>query len=78
MCLAIPAKVKDIKDEIAIVEIGNVEREAGIMLVPEVKIGDYVLLHAGYAIQIIDEEEAGKTMELFKQMDEFYSKEDLS
>jgi hydrogenase expression/formation protein HypC len=74
MCLAIPAKIIKIENEMAIVEIGNVQREASIMLLPEAGINDYVLLHAGFAIQKIDEEEAFKTMELFRQMDEFYSK----
>jgi hydrogenase expression/formation protein HypC len=74
MCLAIPAKIIKIEDETAIVEIGDVQREASIMLLPDSKINDYVLLHAGFAIQKIDEDEAFKTMELLRQMEEFYSK----
>jgi hydrogenase expression/formation protein HypC len=73
MCLAIPAKIIKIEDETAIVEIGDVQREASIMLLPDAQINDYILLHAGFAIQKIDEEEAFKTMDLFRQMDEFYT-----
>ena len=73
MCLAIPAKIISISEESAMAEIGNVTREVSLMLLPEAEINDYVLIHAGYAIQKIDEDEAFKTLELLKQMDEFYS-----
>jgi hydrogenase expression/formation protein HypC len=76
MCLAIPGKVVNINDTIATVEIGDVTREASILLVPEVQIDDYVLLHAGFAIQKIDEDEAIKTLDLLRQMDDFYSNDD--
>ncbi len=72
MCLAIPAKIIAITDDSAVAEIGDVKREINLMLLPEAVVNDYVLVHAGYAIQKIDEEEAAKTLELFKQMDEFY------
>jgi hydrogenase expression/formation protein HypC len=75
MCLAIPAKIVSISDESAVAEIGDVKREVSLMLLPEAEINDYVLIHAGYAIQKIDEEEASKTLELLKQMDEFYQNE---
>jgi hydrogenase expression/formation protein HypC len=70
MCLAIPVLVKSIEGSEAEVEIGGVSRRASIMLTPEVKVGDYVLLHTGYAINVIDEEEAQKTLELFREIDE--------
>lgn len=72
MCLAIPAKIVSKTEESVIAEIGEVKREISLMLLPEAEINDFVLVHAGYAIQLIDEEEAAKTLELLKQMDEFY------
>ena len=68
MCLAIPAKVIAIEDDMAVVELGGVTRLASLMLVPETKVGDYVLLHAGFAIQRLDEEEAQETLRLFAEM----------
>lgn len=70
MCLAIPALVKSIQGTQAEVEMGGVSRKASIMLTPEVKVGDYVLIHTGYAISIVDEEEAHKTLELFLELDD--------
>jgi hydrogenase expression/formation protein HypC len=68
MCLAIPAKVISIKQDKAEVDFGEgVLREANITLV-KVKVGDYVLVHAGYAIQVLDEEEAEETLELWNQI----------
>ena len=57
MCLAVPAKVVEIKDQLASVELNGVRRAASLMLLPEAKLGDYVLVHAGFAMQIVDEEE---------------------
>ena len=57
MCLAFPAKVLEIKDSLATVEHSGVKRSASLMLLPEAKIGDYVLIHAGFAMQVVDEEE---------------------
>jgi len=68
MCLAIPAKVIEIEDNMAVVELGGVTRRASLMLVPETKVGDYVLLHAGFAIQRLDEEEAQETLRLFAEI----------
>ena len=68
MCLAIPAKVIAIEDDMAVVELGGVTHRASLMLVPETKVGDYVLLHAGFAIQRLDEEEAQETLRLFAEM----------
>ena len=68
MCLAIPAKVLGLKDGVAQVDFGNgVLREVNVMLV-EVKINDYVLVHAGYAIQVIDEKEAEETLRLWNEI----------
>ena len=68
MCLAIPAKVIAIEDNMAVVELGGVTRRASLMLVPETRVGDYVLLHAGFAIQRLDEKEAQETLRLFAEM----------
>lgn len=58
MCLAIPARINKINKNIAEVESLGVKKEVDISLVPDVKIGDYVIVHAGFAIQLIDEEDA--------------------
>ncbi len=57
MCLAFPAKVIEINESLATVERSGVKRSASLMLLPEAKVGDYVLVHAGFAMQIIDEKE---------------------
>jgi hydrogenase expression/formation protein HypC len=68
MCLAIPAKVKSIEEDRAKVDFGEgVLREVNITLV-NAKVGDYVLVHAGYAIQVLDEEEAQETLRLWKEI----------
>ena len=58
MCLAVPAKIVNIEDQLALVEVNGVRRAASLMLLPEAKPGDYVLVHAGFAMQIVDFEEA--------------------
>jgi len=68
MCLAIPALVKSIDGQLAEVEVGGVSRKVSIWLTPEVKVGDYVLLHTGYAINIIDQTEANETLKLLEEM----------
>ena len=68
MCLAIPALVKSIDGLQAEVEVGGVSRKVSIWLTPEVKVGDYVLLHTGYAINVIDEAEAAETLELLQEL----------
>ncbi len=69
MCLAVPARVKSISGHEAEVEIGGTSYRASIWLTPEAKVGDYVLLHTGYAIGVIDEDEARKTLEMLREMD---------
>ena len=70
MCLAVPARVLSIEGETALVELGGLTRQARTMLVPSVKVGDYVLLHAGFAIQTLDEAAAQETLELLARMAE--------
>jgi hydrogenase expression/formation protein HypC len=68
MCLAIPAKVLDFKDGTAQVDFGHgVTREVNVMLV-EVNVNDYVLVHAGYAIQVLDQKEAEETLRLWDEI----------
>ena len=64
MCLAIPAKVIRVEGATALVMIEDTEYNASLLLLEDVKAGDYVMLHAGFAIQKVDEEEAKETMRL--------------
>lgn len=66
MCLAIPAKVIEINGVMGKVEIEGNVREVGLRLVPEARIGDYVLVHAGFAAEIIDPREAAATLEIIR------------
>ncbi len=68
MCLAIPVLVKSIDGRQAEVEVGGVSRRVSIWLTPDVRVGDYVLLHTGYAISVIDEAEARETLKLLEEM----------
>jgi hydrogenase expression/formation protein HypC len=70
MCLAIPALIKKIDGVQAVADIEGVTREISLELTPEAKVGDYVLLHTGYAISIIDAEEAAETLKLLREMAE--------
>jgi hydrogenase expression/formation protein HypC len=76
MCLAIPALIKSIEGKEAEVEIGGISRRASLWLTPEAKVGDYVLLHTGYAINIIDQEEAKETLKLLEEMAELAGEEE--
>jgi hydrogenase expression/formation protein HypC len=66
MCVAVPAKIITISDNTALIDSMGVGKKIDISLVPEVCIGDYVIVHAGFAIQIVDSEEAQKILELFE------------
>jgi len=68
MCLAVPALVKSVDGYEAEVELSGVTRRASLMLTPEVKVGDYVLLHAGYAINVVDQSEAEETLSMLREM----------
>ncbi len=63
MCLAVPSKIIEINDKVAKVDVDGVIRETSIMLMDDVKIGDYVIVHAGFAINKVDEEAALQTLE---------------
>lgn len=68
MCIAIPAKIEDIKEGTAIVSYNGVKLSVNIMFIEEPEIGEYVLVHAGCAIQKINEEYAKETLEIFKEL----------
>ena len=68
MCLAVPAKIVEIRDSLATVELRGVTREASLMLLPETKLGDYVLVHAGFAMQKVEEKDAEETYALMAEM----------
>jgi hydrogenase expression/formation protein HypC len=70
MCLAVPVKVLEVKDSTALVELGGIARRVSIMLVPDTQAGDYVLLHAGFAIEKLNEDEAMETLRLFAELAE--------
>jgi hydrogenase expression/formation protein HypC len=68
MCLAIPAQVVSVEGKTATVDFGGVTRSISIVLIENVKKGDYVIVHTGYAIQKMDPEEAEKTLELWREV----------
>jgi hydrogenase expression/formation protein HypC len=68
MCLSIPGKVIAIKDDIAQIDIGGVINQAGIHLVDDVQIGDWVLVHSGYILQKIDEQEAQNNIKIYQEI----------
>ena len=68
MCLAIPVQIVSIDGQDAQIDAGGVQRRIGIMLTPNVKVGDYVLVHAGFSIGTVDPVEAEETLALFKEL----------
>jgi hydrogenase expression/formation protein HypC len=70
MCLSVPGKIIRIKKNMARVDVGGTLRDISLDLCPEVSIGEYVLIHAGFAIQKVDEEEAKETLDLLRKMAE--------
>jgi len=71
VCLAIPALIKSIDGKEAEAEIGGISRRVSLWLTPDARVGDYVLLHSGYAINILDQEQAEETLELLREVAEF-------
>lgn len=67
MCLAIPAKIENIEGNKAEVDIRGLKRKIGLQLMPDAKVGEFVLVHAGFAIQRIDQEEAEETYKLLEE-----------
>ncbi|MDR2491869.1 MAG: HypC/HybG/HupF family hydrogenase formation chaperone [Coriobacteriales bacterium] len=71
MCLAIPAKIQSIGDDrLAVVDILGVTREVALDLVPKASVGDFVLVHAGYGIEVVSEQFAEETLDLIREFPE--------
>jgi len=71
MCLGVPGKVLEIKENgLALVDVDGNQMDVSIRLTPEVEINQYVLIHAGFAMEIMDEEAARETMRLLKELEE--------
>ena len=67
MCLAIPSKITHIENEMATIDVDGVKRSASLMLLEDSAVGDYVIVHAGFAIKKLDEESAMETIRLLKE-----------
>jgi hydrogenase expression/formation protein HypC len=70
MCLSVPGKVVEIQNNMAKVEVGGVLRDVSMDVCPDVAVGEYVLIHTGFAIQKLDEKEALETLDLLRRMAE--------
>ncbi|NNN12891.1 MAG: HypC/HybG/HupF family hydrogenase formation chaperone [Acidimicrobiaceae bacterium] len=71
MCLAIPARIVEIADnDLAIVDLGGVRKEVSLALVEGIEVGDYVIIHVGYALTRLDPEEAEKTLSIMSEAEE--------
>jgi hydrogenase expression/formation protein HypC len=70
MCLAVPLQIKRIDGDMADVELGGVLRQVSLVLTPEAREGDYVLVHTGFAISVLDKDEARETLALFAELEE--------
>ena len=77
MCLAVPAKIESINGFEAQVDIGGVGRTISLMLTPEARVGDYVYVHTGYSISVVDEAEALDSLNLLRELAETYPVEEL-
>jgi hydrogenase expression/formation protein HypC len=67
MCLAIPSKITHIENEMATIDVDGVKRSASLMLLEDSAVGDYVIVHAGFAIKKLDEESAMETIRLLRE-----------
>ncbi len=77
MCLAIPAQIKSIDGFDAEVEIGGVGRTISVWLTPDAQVGDYVYVHTGYAISVVDEAEALESLRLLRELAETFPVDEL-
>ncbi len=68
MCLGIPVKVMEVDGQTAVVDVGGARRDISLLLLEDVKPGDWVILHAGFAIEKMDEAEAEKTLALLREL----------
>ncbi|HUJ90193.1 MAG TPA: HypC/HybG/HupF family hydrogenase formation chaperone [Syntrophorhabdales bacterium] len=70
MCLAVPALITKIEETMAEADLGGVATRVSVLFTPEAKVGDYVVMHAGYALSVLDTEEAEETLRLLQQIAE--------
>jgi len=70
MCLAIPSKIIKVENNMAVIDVDGVRRECSLLLVEDAREGEYVIVHAGFAISVVDEAEAAQTLEYFRQIGE--------
>ena len=68
MCLAIPARIKSIQDQMATIDMEGTQRDVSLLLLENAKIGDFVIVHAGFALHKIDEHEAMESLKVLRQM----------
>ena len=71
MCLAIPSMIVKIEDEMATIDVEGVQRKASLLLVEDARVGDYVIVHAGFAIRKLDEEAARESLKYLREAAEF-------
>ena len=67
MCLAIPSRITKIENNMATIDVDGVQREASLLLLEDARVGDYVIVHAGFAIQKLDESAAQETLDLLRE-----------
>lgn len=67
MCLAIPSKIVKIEDNMAVIDVDGVQRDASLLLVEDPKVGDYVIVHAGFAINKLNEEDALESLKALRE-----------
>ena len=67
MCLAIPSRITKIENNMATIDVEGVRREASLLLLEDARVGDYVIVHAGFAIQKLDESAAQETLDLLRE-----------
>jgi len=68
MCLGVPMRIVSIDGETAICEIDRVKREASLMMIEDARVGDFVLIHAGFAMEKLDQADAEATLQLFREL----------
>jgi len=67
MCLAIPSRITKIEDQMAVIDVDGVQRRASLLLLDDARVGEYVIVHAGFAIKRIDENDALETLRLLRE-----------
>ncbi|HNR26349.1 MAG TPA: HypC/HybG/HupF family hydrogenase formation chaperone [Methanobacteriaceae archaeon] len=78
MCIAAPAQIMEIKDNVAIVDFGGIRQQAKLDLVEDVEVGKYVLVHSGYAIEVLTEKAAKESLEAWDELLKILDEEELS